>query len=240
VRVRSRGLAPAAIALLLAGCGGPALLDPTEGEVAIARQAVVDVVLLGAEDAAEYFHADESLGARIDTTCSAGTDNWKIHDSFRSECDLQVRTAFPLDAEPWTALPGLAQHMRAHDWGGAHWNVDPVGGAGFETLEELQAAGLALSDVTGISFVYYGDTGGVADSVRLGMRFEPAGSPAPIADPPAGPEHGEAEPTGHRVNGNYFASTDGSDWEDAWAEERAKYSYVLVAGSHCEFARQPW
>lgn len=67
---------------LLSGCTGePPRLDPTSGTVASQRQAAVDDLRHGARAAADQFLAGDALGVRTDTTCTAGTDNWEIHDS---------------------------------------------------------------------------------------------------------------------------------------------------------------
>jgi hypothetical protein len=78
----------AAVTALLTGCGAPDLLDPTEEPLAADRALLVSRITDGLEAAADQLGAGEALATRVDTACAEGTDNWKIHDSFRSICEL--------------------------------------------------------------------------------------------------------------------------------------------------------
>jgi len=40
--------------------------------------------------------------------------------------------------------------------------------------------------------------------------------------------------------GPYYGSTDGSDWQEAWAQQQSRHPYLLVVSGSVGFANQPW
>jgi len=209
---------------LLSGCAGdPPLLDPTSGTVASQRQAAVDDLLHGARAAADQFLAGDALGVRTDTACTAGTDNWKIQDSDRSTCYVKLTTAYAVDVPALPALSGLDNRLAVAGWRSTRGGWTLTGGRGqVDGIEALNRLGYHLEDLEGIT---YGGPPGAAMGVRLQASATPVSTPEPAASVQPG--------------GAYFASTEGTDWQTAWAQQRSAHPYLLLVSGSFNFARQP-
>lgn len=214
-----------AAALVLSGCAGdPRLLDPISGAIASQRKAAVDDVLQGAGAVADQFDAGGALGVRTDTVCSAGTDNWKIHDPYRSECFVELTTAYAVDISPLPALSGLETPLKTEGWfprtGG--WKL--TGGRGeVNDLATWNRLGYHLDDLDSIAFT------GRHDGF---LSIRPQSSSTPVLPPkPAN----VVQP-----GGAYFVSTEGTDWQAAWTQQQSDHPYLLLVSGIVTFARQPW
>jgi len=73
-------------------------------------------MLVGARVAGGQFGAATPLGVRTDTRCEAGTDNWKIHDPYRSQCSVEVVAAYSVDVPPLPAVSDLDARLKAERW----------------------------------------------------------------------------------------------------------------------------
>ena len=222
MRIRTTAVAAAAV-LSLTSCGGePAPLTPADEEVVAARDEAVASMTAGLQALAAELGAEEPLGTRADTLCSAGTDNWKIHDTYRSTCRTSLTTAFPVDVDPAELFPDVAAleafegRLRDSGWGGAEWWV-----AGNTTAFDASSLGLsggALAEVEGVR-LYDGE------GAEIGLGFQRADEPVPA---PADPLY----PTSDEDDG-----TLGTDWQDAWTGQT---DWLLVGSGDAEILRQPW
>jgi hypothetical protein len=181
-------------------------------------------MLAAARAVGAQFDAGSPLGATTDTTCSAGTDNWKIHDPYRSKCSAWVRTAYAVDIPPLPALSGVDARLKATGWtpnpGG--WTL--TGGRGeVVDLEAWNRLGFSLDDLAGVGYV--GPHGEVL-SVRPQTSVMAVPTPGPKMSAIPG--------------GAYFGSTEGTNWQETWVRERAHHPYVLLVGAATDFAKQPW
>jgi hypothetical protein len=206
------------------GCAGNPNLDPTVEPVATQRKAAINDMLAGARAAGAQFGAATPLGVTTDTTCSAGTDNWKIHDPYRSKCSVWVRTAYAVDIPPILALSGLDARLKAAGWTPSPGGWTLTGGRGeIIDLEAWNRHGYSLDDLAGVG--YSGPHGEV-----LSVRPQRSA----VAVPTPGPRM-SAIP-----GGAYFGSTEGTNWQETWMTERAHHPYVLLVGASTDFATQPW
>jgi len=212
-----------AAAPVLSGCAGdPPLLDPTSATVASQRQAAVDDLLQGARAAADQFDAGDALGVRTDTACTAGTDNWKIHDPYRSTCYVELTTAYAVDIAPLPALSGLEDRLTAGGWHSRLGGWTLTGGRGqIDGLEAWNRHGYRLEDLD--SILYDGPPGATL-TVRLQASATPVSTPEParVAQP----------------GGAYFVSTEGTDWQAAWTPQRSHHPYLLLVSGSFTFAQQ--
>jgi hypothetical protein len=233
-RGRTRAAALAVLALLT-GCGDPELLDPTEEPLAGDRERIVARVTEGMTVAADQLGAGGPLGTRVDTRCSAGTDDWKTHDTHRSTCDVSISMGFVLDAAPAEALGGVdglelfEERMLAVGWGGADWFLagNPWGTG--VTPDHLRTYGRPASDVIGVRlWDHSGDSG-----AHLDLAFRSATEPV---EPPSRP----LDDVEHSPVGLYHGDTEGSGWQDAWATERAAHPFALVGRGDAVLAEQSW
>lgn len=209
------------------GCTSNPKLDPTAEPVAAERKAAVDGMLAAARAVGAQFGAGTPLGVRTDTSCSAGTDNWEVHESYRSTCWVWVTTAYAVDIPPIPALSGLDARLKAVGWtpSGAGWTL--TGGRGdVVDLAAWNRHGYNLDDLDMVG--YHSSVG--SNVARLSVR--PQRSVVTVSTP--GPK------TSAIPGGNYFGSTEGTNWQDTWVKERAHHSYVLLVGASSEFAKQPW
>ena len=160
---------------VLTACGGPAPLDPSDEHVVADSETAATLFLDGGEAAAEYFGAGAPLEVRTDTDCSAGTDNWKYQDEFRSWCSVDVSVTYALESEPWDSLPELADHLATRGWVQPKWFVDGVTTSYFLDPADLSGAGHALDDVTWIDFGFHGNElpNPCLDGTKFGLSFEP-------------------------------------------------------------------
>jgi hypothetical protein len=210
-----------------AGCAGNPKLDPTVEPVAAERKATVDGMLAAARAVGAQFGASTPLGVTTDTTCVAGTDNWKIHDPYRSKCSVWVRTAYAVDIPPIPALSGLDARLKAAGWSPSPGGWTLTGGRGeIVDLEAWNRHGYSLDDLAGVGYVGY-----VGSNVEV-LSVRPQRSA--VAVPTPGPRM-SAIP-----GGAYFGSTEGASWQETWVRERAHHPYVLLVGASADFATQPW
>jgi len=225
MRSRSRAVAPLAAVLLLSACGDPDPLTAADEEVVAARDRAAEAMTAGLSALAGELGAEEPLGTRVDTRCSAGTDNWKIHDRYRSTCSTSVSTAFAIDHDPGAlftdvaALQAFEDRLSDAGWGAAEWWV-----AGNDTalrVPVLGSAGQPLGEVEGVR-VYDGQ------GRSIGLSFQRADEPVPAPDPPLHP----TEPYPAEGGG-----TQGTDWQDAWTGQT---SWLLTGGGDAEIAQQAW
>lgn len=207
----------------VAGCGGPGLLDPTDDELAADRARIVDLLTRGMLAAGDQLGADSPLATRVDTSCEAGTSNWKIHDTYRSTCRVTVYGAFALDVDVDEALGGIEglgafeERMQQEDLCCADWEVmgnDPGTGV---PLEWIQENGRPVSDVTGVEV---GNDGAV-----LGIGFIPGSEPVQSAYGPAG---------------GYYSDSQGADWENVWNAERTDHALLIRVRGESVLAQQSW
>jgi len=217
----------AMLTLAIAGCAGNPKLDPAAEPVATERKAAVDSMLTAARAVGAQFGAGTPLGVRTDTSCSPGEDNWEVHEPYRSTCWVWVTTAYAVDIPPIPALSGLDARLKAVGWtpSGAGWTL--TGGRGdIVDLTAWNRHGYSLDD---LAFVGY-DT--FVGSNLEGLSVRPQRSVVTVSKP--GPK------TSAIPGGNYFGSTEGTNWQDTWAKERANHPYVLLVSASSEFAKQPW
>ena len=212
----------AALAEAASGCAGNPKLDPTSEPVASERKAVVDSMLVGARAAGGQFGAGTRLGVRTDTRCEAGTDNWKIHDPYRSQCYVEVVTAYSVDIPPLPAVSDLDARLKAERWGPGErtltGDLGPV-----ESLEARNQLARRLYGPAGLGYVG-------ADGAALRVRLQTAVTA--VATP---------EPTVTAIPGGiYFGSTEGTNWQEAWVKERTHHPYLLVVTGYAPFSKQPW
>lgn len=207
-----------------AGCADNSKLDPTSEPVASQRKAAVESLLQGARAAADQFGAGDALGVRTDTVCTPGTKNWKIHDLYRSECYVQLTTAYAVDISPMPALSGLDERLKTEGWylrGG--WTL--TGGRGdIVDLTAWNRHGYHLDDLAGVGYT------GPQDG-SLGFKPVASSTPVPAVEPTIVVQSGL---------GAYFASKEGADWQVAWTKQRSQHPYVLLVGGIATFAQQPW
>jgi len=223
-----RGSAWVLVAMLAvatgAGCAGNPKLDPTVEPVAAQRKAAVDGMLAAARAVGAQFDAGTPLGVRTDTTCSAGTDNWEVHDPYRSTCWVWVTTAYAVDIPPLPALSGLDARLKAAGWTPSPPGWRLTGGrAQVDDLEAWTRQGFSLDDLAGVG--YAGPHGEVL-SVRPQRSVVAVSTPGPRMS---------AIPSGA-----YFGSTEGTNWQETWVRERAHHPYVLLVSAATDFAKQPW
>lgn len=214
-------------ALLLAGgCGGPPPLDPTSGAVAAQRTAVVESMLGVARVAANQLGAGSPLGVRTDTRCLPG-DRRGPHnddDKARSTCNVVVTTAYAVDVAPLPALDGLDSRLALTGWQNYGGWILTAGRGGVSGLEAWNRLGYRLEDLDGLA--YSGPQG-----EHVSLRLQPSAASVPAPEPVAQAQTGL---------GPYFASTDGTDWQEAWAQQQSRHRYLLVVSGSVVFANQPW
>ena len=226
MRTRSRAVAPLAAVLLLTACGDPDPLTATDEEVVAARDRATESMTAGLQALAGEFGAGTPLGTRVDTRCSAGTDNWKIHDRYRSTCSTSITTAFATDRDPQELLSDVAALDAFEDrlsdvgWGGAEWFVAGETGMPLDAYV-LGLSGRPLPQLSGVR-VYDGE------GTSIALSFHRADEPVPAPDPPLHP----TEPYPAEGGG-----TQGTDWQDAWTGQT---SWLLTGGGDAEIAQQPW
>lgn len=216
------------VALLATGCGGgPARLDPTAGRVAAQRKAAIGDLMEGIRVVADQFDAGEALGVRTDTACTPGERGWP-HDGneqYRSSCWARVTTAYALDVAPLPALSGLNQPLAAAGWRSDVDGWTLTAGRGMAlNLESLTRYGLHLEDIEHVRYR------GSRDAM-LTLQLQASTTPAPERDPVIRAQTGR---------GAYFGSTEGADWQQAWAKQLTQHPYLLVVTGSVVFANQPW
>lgn len=223
-----RGSAWVLVAMLAlatsASCASNPKLDPTVEPVAAQRKAAVDDMLAGARAAGAQFGARTPLGVRTDTACNAGTDNWKIHDPYRSTCWVSVSTAYAVDIPPIPALSGLDARLKTAGWTPSPGGWTLTGGRGeIIDLEAWNQHDYGLDDLAGVG---YAGPNGAVFSVRPQKSVVAVSTPEPRMSVIPG--------------GAYFGSTEGTNWQETWVRERAHHPYVLLVGATTVFAKQPW
>ena len=210
----------ASLALATAGCAESPKLDPKSEPVASQREAAVATLLKGARVAADQFGAGAPLGVRTDTRCNPGTDNWKIHDQFRSTCTVEVETAYAVDVPPLPALSALREPLKAEGW-------DPDG------------AGLVHNRKRGMVGEYYNghfnSSQVVSPLVDSSLVFTALASSAAV--PAVKPELVVQTFLAGRP---YLVSREGVDWQVAWTKPRSQHHYLLLVSGSAVFAQQPW
>ncbi|MCZ2847191.1 hypothetical protein [Modestobacter sp. VKM Ac-2978] len=217
-----------AVLTLLTGCGDPELLDPTEEPLAADRERLVEHMTGGLTAIADHLGAGDELGTRIDTGCTAGTDNWKIHDTHRSTCGLTITTGFPLEAGPDAAFGGLdgldsfEEALDEQGWGSIDWFVQGNDWGTGVDVDWMRANRRPVTDVIGVR-LWSAD----GDGTFIEASFRPS-------DVPVGP----ASPG--TVDGGYYADTAGEDWQDAWSTARDRHPFLIVGYGHAVLAEQPW
>ncbi|MGH3849008.1 MAG: hypothetical protein ACRDRT_04785, partial [Pseudonocardiaceae bacterium] len=191
------------------------------------RKAAIGDLVEGIRVVAGQFDAGEALGVRTDTVCTPGERGWP-HDGnelYRSSCWVQVTTAYALDVAPLHALSGLAQPLAAAGWrsdlGG--WTLTAGRGEALD-LESFTWNGYHLEDIEHVRY-----TGG--RDAMLTLQLQASTTPAPERDPVIRAQTGR---------GAYFGSTEGADWQQAWAKELTQRPYLLLVKGFVVFANQPW
>jgi len=183
----------------------------------------VDDLRAAAKETASQFEAGNALAVRTDTTCTEGTDNWKIHDPYRSTCHVELMTADAVDISPLPALSGLADRLTAVGWystGG--WTL--TGGRGeVVDFEAWNRHGYRLEDLGSANC---GGPHGATLTVDLRTSETPVSMPEPAIAARPGP------------GAVYFASTDGTNWQAVWTQQQSQHPYVLVLGGSVAFAQQ--
>jgi hypothetical protein len=223
-----RGLAWVLVAMLAmvtsAGCASNPKLDPTVEPVTAQRKASIDGMLAAARAVGAQFGAATPLGVRTDTACSAGTDNWESHDPYRSKCFAWVTTAYAVDIPPLPALSGLDARLKTTGWTPSPGGWSLTGGRGeVVDLEAWNRLGFSLDDLVGVGYVGpYGEM----------LKVRPQRSVMTVLTP---------EPQMSAIPGGvYFGRTEGTNWQETWAGERAHHPYVLLVSASSDFAQQPW
>ena len=212
------------LALATAGCGAPKPLDPTSDTIAPQKKAAVESLLQGARAAADQFGAGTALGVRTDTRCTRGAKDWWNHDLYRSECHVQLTTAYAVDISPIPALSGLDERLKTEGWylRGAGWTL--TGGRGdIVDLTACNQHGYHLEDLAGVGYT------GPQDA-SLGFKPVASSTPVPAVEPMIVA----------RPDGAYFVSKEGADWQVAWTKQRSRHPYLLLVGGLATFAQQPW
>jgi hypothetical protein len=212
----------ATLAEAASGCAGNPKLDPTSEPVASQRKAVVDSMLAGAQAASGQFGAGTPLGVRMDTRCEAGTDNWKIHNPYRSQCFVEVVTAYSLDIPPLPAVSDLDARLKAERWSPGERTLTGELGP-VESLEARNQLARRLYDPAGLG---YDGADGAALRVRLQTAVTAVATPDPTVTAIPG--------------GIYFGSTEGTNWQEAWVKERTHHPNLLVVTGWATFSKQPW
>jgi hypothetical protein len=209
----------ASLAMATAGCAESPKLDPKSEPVASQRKAAVATLLKGARVAADQFGAGAALGVRTDTRCNPGTDNWKIHDQFRSTCTVEVTTAYTVDVPPLPALSALQEPLKAEGWDpdgdGLHLNGGPyMGGVGYNG--------------------HFNSSQVVTPPVDASLRFSALASSAAV------PALKPALVVQTLAGRPYLVSREGVDWQVAWTKQRSQHPYLLLVSGSAVFAQQPW
>ena len=233
MRTRARQTASAlAVLTLLTACGDHELLDPTEEPLVSEREDLVAELTGGLDAVADELGAGDPLATRVDTRCSAGTDNWKIQDQYRSTCEVAVTMAFPVDVDPFAGLGGLPgierfeASLRDAGWGAAHWSQEDGDGYGVDS-DWLRQSGRPVVGLSGVR-LWNGDAH--RSIVRLGVL---------TATDPVEPPREPLDSVEHSPVGIYHGDTEGSDWQDVWATERGTHGFVLVGHGEAVLAEQP-
>jgi hypothetical protein len=217
----------AATVVLLTACGSPDLLDPSEEPLASERDRLVGHITDGLAAAADQLDAGEALARRVTTACSAGTDNWKIHDTYRSTCEVSVSSGFPLDSGLDVAFGGVdglvafEKRLDAEGWGSADWHLvgnDPGVGV---TVDAIREAGRPVTDVSGVRL-----WSAEGDGTYISIGFVPAATPV--------------ERPSERQPGGYYGDIQGEDWQDAWAAQRDEHAFVVVGNGYAVLGEQSW
>ena len=219
-------LTAGAVVAGVAGCGSPELLDPTGDQLAADRDRLVDHMTRGLMAAGDQLGAGPPLATRVDTWCSAGTDNWKIHDLYRSTCRVSVDTGFALDVGLGEALGGIEglrafeERLTAEGWGSGGWELvgnDP----GIEvSIADIVEDGRPITDVTGVRL--WSCEG---DGTFLSIGFIPGSD--------------QVEPA-QRGPGGYYADSQGENWQRAWSTQRREHQLLIRGGGDGVLAEQPW
>ncbi len=89
------------------------------------------------------------------------------------------------------------------------------------TVDQIPESGQPVIDVTGVRL-----WSAEGDGTSISIGFIPAATPVqPSSEgPPAG----------------YYGDTQGDDWQDAWAAQRAEHAFVAVGRGDAVLAEQPW
>jgi hypothetical protein len=207
-------------------------LDPTTGVVAQQRQAAIDSISQASTVVGTQLGAASSLGARTDTACVPGDKGWPHNDDdlYRSECWVEVTTAYAVDVPPLPALGALDAPLAAVGWaqrGGRfpepNWSLTAGRGAA-ESFEAFTRGGYQLEDLEAVGYV-----GPRQASLSIQPRHADFAVPEPKL--PLVPQHGL---------GSYFATTQGVDWQIDWAQQRTSHSYVVIVTGSLTFAEQRW
>jgi hypothetical protein len=227
----------ASLALAAAGCADSPKLDPKSEPVASQRKAAVATLLKGARVTADQFGAGAALGARTDTRCNPGTDNWKIHDQFRSTCTVEVTTAYAVDVPPLPVLSAMPEPLKAEGWDpdGHGWVLNRGRGE-VADLAALSRGGYHLDDLVGMGYTGHFDSSQVSTPlVDSSLVLRPFASSAVV------PEVAPAPVVQTFLAGRpYLVSQEGVDWQVAWAKQRSQHPYLLVVYGETTFAQQPW
>lgn len=215
--------AAVAVALLCGACGGPELLDPTEPPLAEQRERLVAQMESGLRAVAEQLGASDALGVQVQTVCTAGEDNWKHTDVYRSRCEVHVTAGYPLGTALDQAVGDLEQLLALEErladagWTVAEWSLDAPGIT--VDAEHLRQHGEWVDDVTGVRS--YSQQG---DGASLSVGFRSAAEPV---DPAMGAYAG------------YYQHVEGSAWQDAWADRRHGHPALVVGYGRAVLAEQP-
>ena len=199
--------------LCLTGCGKPELLDPTDAGLLADRARRVERMTDGLLAVGDQLGAGPALATRVDTWCYEGADDWKYQALYRSKCEVAVQGGFALEVGLSEAVGGLdglrtfEEQLATEGWRVDGWEVarnDP--GIGM-SLDEIEADGLAVTDVLGVRMYSEGD------GTELGVGFRSGSAPVEASYGPPG---------------GYYTDNLGEDWQPVWNAQRHDHTLLVT------------
>jgi hypothetical protein len=209
----------AAVAFGVAGCSGKRA-EPQAEEVVKAREEArgrIAPTLTVVGDAREV--------ARVELDfCREGQNDWKIKESFLSECQLQTAVAFTFGSDFRQRALAIHEGLKARGWAADSESMTVQGS--FEVWDGRDAS------IGRIPSALYKQ----GELRRVWVIFQSSASPPETFHPHLG--------TAEQVNAEkhiktYYSTTTGTPWGTAWEQAGRPGPYLVVLKLEDAYHRQP-